>query len=388
MRTLSLLKGLMAIAFVLLGVELLFRQVIFPDYKALQQDMYVNHPLFRHYNKPNLAIRRYNPFNWDVVNYTNLLGMRGKEKDRTAELAGLWIGGDSNTFGGYVADEDVYVHRLRKHGYLSANLASEGHNTSHQAVVVRWLAAEGYRPRAVLIGLSMYNGMTDFEPHRPLLDAPLPSRTKPSSVTASDKLIGGFQVMWHEVPRGIKWVRALLIRNSAAYGWFKAGIMSVSGLRDWTLRAGLRADLKTVFNHDIDLLRPYSHNNPAAAWAVSTADFAAALRDWVDGNLKVPFGIVIFPGYHQLYPEHFPYFLEKAGLSGQDLDPQRPLHALVAALRERNVPVLDLLPALRASRVEPLTFPDDGHLNPQAHAVVAQAVANWLRDEMKVVPQP
>lgn len=388
MRTLGILKGLMVAAFVLLGVELLFRHVVFPDYTALQVDMYVRHPLFEHYNKPDLAVRRFNPGNWDVVNHTNSRGMRGREADRETELAGVWVGGDSNTFGGYVADDEVYVHRLRNLGYPAANLASEGHGMHHQAVVVRQLAAEGLKPRAVLIGLSMYNAIADFRESLSLLEGPLPKPVLPPVRSAGEILGEGFYRLWNEAPRGLKWIRALLIKNSAAYGWLKSGIMGVPVLRDWTRRVGLRADLDTTFNADLNLLRPYSDDNPATTLVASTADYAAAFGNWTRSNFAVPFGVILFPGYHELYPERFPRFMERAGLAGQDLDPKRPQAALAAALRERGVPVLDLGPILKVSGVEPLTFPDDAHLNPQAHAVVARAVADWLGKDLKVPPAP
>jgi len=84
------------------GLELAARQFLFPEYTAMLPDMYAEHPVLGHYNKPNLSVRRFNPMNYDVVNHTNALGMRGLEKNREKELVGIWIAGGSNTFGAYV----------------------------------------------------------------------------------------------------------------------------------------------------------------------------------------------------------------------------------------------------------------------------------------------
>ena len=44
------------------------------------------------------------------------------------EIAGVWVAGSSNTFGGSVEDDEVFAARMTIHGYPAANLASEGHN--------------------------------------------------------------------------------------------------------------------------------------------------------------------------------------------------------------------------------------------------------------------
>ena len=64
----------------------------------------------------------------------------------------------------------------------------------------------------------------------------------------------------------------------------------------------------------------------------------------------------------------------------------RPLTALTVALERNGVPVLDLLPALKMSQIEPLTFPDDAHLNATAHDHVAKVVARWLETELSIRP--
>lgn len=368
--------------------ELSARLFLFPQFTAMLPDMYGRHPLLGHYNKADLEVRRYNPMNYDVINHTNALGMRGLEKDRERELAGVWVAGGSNTFGGYVEDGEVFSAALRKYGIWAANLASEGHTIERQAVVIRALAKEGYRPKAVVLTLSMYFSIADYSFAAGILDRPLDAlldnlrKAPPRAPTARENLsaaVGGFGAA---LPANLKAMRARLLKSSALYGWLKVGIMGIPALRGWTLRNGLRSDVDLVRNYDLDLLRPLGPGNPALGMIRSTADLVADIGKMVGKTFGVPFGVVILPANHQLHSANFARFVDHYGLSGEDLDPLRPLAALENALRERNVPALDTLPALRESGVSRLTFPDDGHLTAAAHAIVAKALADWLKREI------
>lgn len=362
-------------------LELAARTVLFPQYTAMLPDMYAPHPVLGHYNKPNLEVRRYNPMNYDVINRTNALGLRGLEKDREKELAGIWIAGASNTFGGYVEDGETYAAQLSRHGYSAANLASEGHGVANQTMVIRMLADKGYRPRAVLLTLTMYQVITDYRFAadvftRPL-GAALASETK-AAPRPRDNLRRGAEELAGLVPDTLQSVRARLLKSSALYGWLKVGIMGIPALRGWTLDAGLRSDVDFAQNFNLDLMRPLTADNPAAAHIGSTADFIAQLRDMVEREIGVPFGVVVIPSMQQRNPKSFARYVAHHGLAGQDLDPMRAPDALRRALEARGVAVLDTLPALRAAGAETMNFPDDGHLTARGHARVADAVSSWL----------
>ncbi|MBI4199942.1 MAG: hypothetical protein HY535_05680 [Chloroflexi bacterium] len=45
---------------------------------------------------------------------------------------------------------------------------------------------------------------------------------------------------------------------------------------------------------------------------------------------------------------------------------------------ERKIPVLNLLPLLRASGVRPLYFPFNGHYTAAGHRVVGEQIARYL----------
>lgn len=384
--TARILKLLLWAAFVAGALELSARLFLFPQYTAMLPDMYWQHPVLGHYNKPNLAVRRFNPMNYDVINHTNSLGMRGRENDRDRELAGVWIAGGSNTFGGYVPDDDVFAAGLKRYEIWAANLASEGHSIASQAAMLRVLAREGYRPRSVVLVLSMYFAIRDYSADFPVLTEPLAGSLSAAPVsikTARQNLIAGMTDTRDALPSNFQAIRARLLKSSALYGWFKVGIMGLPALRGWTLRAGLRSDLDFVQNFDLNLLRPLTDENPARQKIESTADYVAAVSRLVKETFDVPFGVMILPAHHQLHPESFARYVAHYGLAGQDLKPLRALTALKTALERRDISLVDTFPALRDSGIARLTFPDDGHLTAEAHRIVARVLANWLKNDMR-----
>lgn len=387
-------RGLWAI-FVLASLEMLMRHVVYPDYRALSNHVFERHPVLGYFNRHDLAIRRLSPNNYDVVNHTNSLGLRGFEKNRERELADIWVGGDSNTFAPGVPTDRTYAHQLRNHGYWAANMASEGHHMANQVLVSRYLAQLGYRPRAIVLGLSMNLALTNYDAYGEFFTRPLsgaeddkPQPPAGSGVTALARLWANLLSLRTIVPTSLTDIRSRLIVSSATYGWLKEGVTSLPLLRKWTLALGLRQDIALVYTNPLALLRPYREGNPAIDRLRSTADYVARFRKLAHDMFDVPFGVVLFPNYHQMYPETFARYVHHHGLEGEDLDPLRPLDELTAALRARGIPVLDLLPTLKASGVEPLTFPDDGHLNAEAHGVAAAAIAAWLDGPLGIAPRP
>lgn len=366
----------------LLGcAELIFRTVIFPEYKAMMPDRFVQRPGFVYGNKPGAEIRRYNPMNYDVMVHTNSMGFRGLEENLKEELAGYWVAGGSNTFGAYVEDADVFAARLKAYGYPSANVAVDGHEVADQVLILRDLIERGYKPRGVLLSLTALSSLRDYSGRMEVLTQELgvaDSAAKEESNRPRDNLRESSLALWYQIPRSFQSVRGRLIKSSALYGWLKVGIMGIPALRDWTLSTGLRADLDLAHSGSLDILRPLDSNNPDWPRITSTADLIAMLGDLVRDKLGVPFGVILLPTHHQIYPDKFRRYVDHNGLQNEDLDPRRSLLAIERELVRRGVPVLNTLPALKKEATARLTFPDDGHLIPQGHAIVAGAVARWL----------
>ena len=370
---------MITVLFVAVVIEGLFRTIFYPEYKTLQNELFVRHPVYEYFNRPNLTMRRSKPMNYDTVVHTNSMGFRGLESDLEKELVGLWVGGDSNTFAAGVEDNETYVYRLRDFGYMAANISSNGHNLPRQTLLLRDLAAKGLKPRAVVIGITQYQGVANFTGWEYALKAPLRRTTVGPSKQASNVLKQKIRELERVLSPSFQNVRALLIVNSAFYGWIRVGMMNVPAIYNWTKEMGLRADLNKVISTNLDFLRTLDKDNPAARRISSTADYTKAMQSLVADLWGVPFGIILFPAYHQSYPERFP-------LKGSGLDPMRPMTALVKALKERRVPVLNTLPALKAANIEPLTFPDDGHLNAKSHLALANIVAKWLEKDLGIKP--
>jgi hypothetical protein len=376
--------------FLVAATEILFRQFVFPEYKAMLVDMYAPHPVFGHFNKPNLEVRRYNPMNYDVTNRTNSLGFRGLEKNKAHELAGLWILGDSNTFGGYVEDNETYAARLNNFGYWTANMASEGHDMAKQILVARHTANQDLRPKAVILSVSFFNVIQNYDQYYPNIIDPISQQNSTTGLVtfgnARERLKSAARELWKIVPRSLMSVRARLLKSSALYGWLKVGITGVPWLRAWTLKFGLRADVNLVFKNSQNLLLPLNLTNSAITDINSTARYAARIGKWVRENLNAPFGVVLLPNHHQIYPQRFKQYIEYAGLQSKNASAVRVVSALGDALKKRGIPTLNALPDLIAANNPNLTFPDDGHLTAAGHAIVANAIANWLPEKLAIHP--
>lgn len=376
------------VAFLGLAVaESLFRYVVFPEYRALQQTVMTHHPVIGHFNRPDLEIRRYSPLNYDVINHTNSLGFRGLEEDMPKELAGVWILGDSNTFGAGVADDETYVDRQKTHGYWAANLSSEGLALEQQLLTLRHFRQLGYRPRAVLITLSLNSRIMDYGPYLDYFTKPLSGDGENAGgpgKTARATLLEQVDTLKELVPTDFMALRSRLIKSSAIYGWLKVGIMGVPALREWTKDVGLRADLDMQVKGSLDLRRPFDAGNPKLPLLRSTADFVGRFADYVREEVGVPFGVLVFPTYHQIYPEKFGAYLKREGITEEGLDPQNSRIAVLKALRERGIAALDVKSVFDYSGIGEVTFPDDAHPNAEALGALSKATAAFLGRELGV----
>jgi len=369
-------------------VELLFRVVIFPDWRDVSQANFERHPIYGTFQKPNMVIRRFNPPNYDVINRTNSRGFRDRDEGFDDDLAGIWAAGASNSYGAFMEDDEIFSARLQQRGYKVANLSSEGHRLGAQIRVVRHLVSQGYRPRAVLFEMTLNNALGEYGQDIADLMKPLKIQTDAPSArqdgTASALLKR--QVTRLKKAARISWlaIKGRLINNSAFYTWLKVGINGIPALRDWTLKVGLRADVTLVDPTPPGLLRDVPET-PNDVLIQSAVDLSVAVKDWVGQTLNVPFAIILVPGPHHLNPKDFSRYMRHLGLDENEMDATRPFRLLKQGLIANGVPVLDTAPALLASD-EFLRFPDDGHMNATAHAIVAGEVAKFLAHELGLEP--
>lgn len=384
-----LLIVLVAVVTLALCTETLFRLAVFPQWEALRTKRLVPHPVYGTFQKPNLEVRRYSPPNYDVINRTNHLGFRDRDAGfETRDLTGIWMLGASNSYGPGLEDGEVMAARIEELGYPAANLASEGHKLPSQIRVARHLAAQGFRPRALVLEMTMNNTLVEADPGTAVFERPLPGaggQAEPSATERPrDRLAAALAGLRARIPKDMIGLKTKLINNSAVYGWLKVGINDIPSLRRWTLEAGLRADVADAPGGPLDLMRDVSPN-PADAYFTATADLIARFRDWARDTLDAPLGVVLIPNHYQMMPDRLLRLVDHRGLDPRSLDPARPERMFKNELAARGVPMLDVTPSLTAAEFA-TTFPDDAHLTAPAHALIARRLAEWLNGTLGVEP--
>jgi hypothetical protein len=94
-------------------------------------------------------------------------------------------------------------------------------------------------------------------------------------------------------------------------------------------------------------------------------------------------GIVLMPARFQIDDADFGRLREIVAQSGGDLRRDAATGRFAAALGGMGLPLLDLLPSLRAAAPgSDLFFQENVHLTPRGHAVVGEALAEFLREQL------
>lgn len=111
-----------------------------------------------------------------------------------------------------------------------------------------------------------------------------------------------------------------------------------------------------------------------AAWVFTTRMLAATASLLESRNVR--FGLVVIPAPNQVSEREWTRGRAVWRLDGPPS--LRPQVILADFGRRHRIPVLDLVPALRATREFPLYFPYDGHLTAVGHRVAAAALYGFL----------
>lgn len=384
------LTALMTGAVLFAAIELLFRAVLFPEWKAVTWATFERHPIYGTFQKPNLSVRRLNPPNYDVVNTTNSMGFRDREVGFKEDLNGIWLAGMSNSYGGFVDDDKIFAARIQAMGYEVANLSSEGHRIPNQIKVMRHMAQSGYHPKAVIFELTLNNALGEYQNTLEEFSGPLTNPAAARSTSESvelprDRLRKKFDGLISRATPSLVSLKGLALNNSATYAWAKVFVNASPPLRKLTLELGIRADVALVDPAPPELLMNQPET-PSDNIITSTATLMTAIQNWVTTNLKVPFGVILIPSPHHLDRARFNRYLRHIGQQGNDMDATRPHRLLLKALRSAGIPTLDMAPTMKASST-PLSFPDDGHMNEEAHGLVAKRLAAWLTSQFGLMPK-
>ncbi len=271
---------------------------------------------------------------------TNDLGLRGPAVPgrELGELRVLVLG-DSITFGDYVDEDETYPAALKRR--LQAAMPARvvrvinggGPNvgTMDEAALLADVAPE-VRPDLVLVGFYLNDSVGQ---------APYPARIR--------------------IPAGLGWSR---LAERAASTWARvAHDARVRPRYVWVhafLEHGWVADPAAY-----DRLVALASGDWGAAWREeSWAPVEAALRYMRTLGEQHGFQVAVaaFPVSVQVESRH------------EDDRPQRRIRAVAESL---GMPFVDLLPALRASRGQPL-FYDHCHLTPAGNAIAAEQIADLL----------
>lgn len=283
---------------------------------------------------------------------------------RPSENRRVVLIGDSFTFGGGVTNADRYGDRLEAlTGVEIINMGMWGTGTDQQLllyltkgrrydadVVVLAYLIENIQRNASTARLQA-NGMLVPKPKFTIEDGRLVLVNVPVPKVA----VG-------ETDEREKWRARQAEQSTGLPIPFREALARHSALYQF-LRARLALGVKALLGAG---LRPYPEYDPdREEWRLTRtllANFAHQVR-----IRRSQFLLVVIPTSDYVYGR------------ARDDAPFRLLHELAA---QEGIPILDLLPGLRAEGAhtsEPLYYPVDGHLTPVGHAVAAKLLAERLK---------
>lgn len=331
-------------------------------------------PEYHHVHRPDSVMYQGSYQGKDIVVRTNEDGFRTghsresfrKHRRRIAVL------GDSFTFGVGVAQEETFPHVLEE----MLRGKDDGSVAVLNAGAISWspLIADrlyrgllrAYRPTDVLYVLDATDIGDDLNYRKELVTERgqslfnLAARPEPYYGAVAQVLLGSRRIARTlRAPASVLAGEAAALDDGPGYDWYDFHL-EVDGV--------VETNRFFIYRHPLEVTRPFFD----ATWEsiVSLAEAVAA-----DG---AAFALVILPRFHHWNPEECPENWE-AGEYALDAPWQEEMFRY---FRERQAtsefPILDLLPAFRATNRFPLVFRIDPHLNAGGHAFVAELLAERL----------
>lgn len=313
----------------------------------------------------------------------NSRGYRGREYPWDAPAGFRVLGlGDSFAFGFGVDEDDTYLARLeraladRHVEVINAGLAGMGPDNE-----ARLLAADGpgLRPDLVLVGFFVGNDLMDV----------LTGIARTHLRDGAPAIPDGFLERWYRPLRAGTLLPEPLARSSGGLGLpipfkgflrrhshayrFLSGRVGRARMAWQSRRGGTGTPDFNPFQQEAFCLRNYPPEFDLA-WTRTKSELSQ-VKSWCVTH-RARLAIVAIPTKAQVYPNHWDAVRQRFGLRDEDFDLEKPQRILAAFAAENGIPLIDLLPSLRAARDTgpPLYFARDIHWTPRGHAVAADEI--------------
>lgn len=269
----------------------------------------------------------------------NQSGLRNDEPIEAAD-GRIWVVGDSMAFGWGVEREETYTARFAEFsGKPVYSVASPGTDLcGYQGLLGRM--PKDLTPTGVILGLIVENDIRDYDCRA---EAERLKNAPPQSKETSYSLLS---------------VKLWFTGHSALYNFMAVSLKRVHVVNELLIKVGLlkKGHAYRRILKEADLKKDVA----------KTARELAALRAMLPPDL--PFVVLVAPARFEIL--HDDPFYRQLRL------------ALLDALKNLNIQVVDPLNALKEAGFEPTHFKHDGHWSPLGHEIAAREIARWAEGRM------
>ncbi len=258
----------------------------------------------------------------------NNAGLRNDEPVTVADKR-VWLLGDSMTFGWGVEREEMYSSQLNSMLPIQTyNVASPGTDVCGYEALTKRMPND-VKPAGVIVGLILENDILSYD-----------CQAKPME-------IGRYE----DWTPSLAWLKVVLTSHSALYNFLSVSVKRVDVLREGLITIGA-------------IKREHAYRSLPSEEQVrknieSTANELQNLRNLYD--LKTPFLIAVIPSRFEI-------------INGDQAFKSLRVEIL-AALKVRGLPTLDLFPAFNQYPLLDTHFAHDGHWSPRGHQLAAETIS-------------
>lgn len=330
----------------------------------------------------------------------NSRGYRGREYPWDAPAGFRILGlGDSFAFGFGVEEDDTYLARLeralsaRRAEVINAGLAGMGPDNE-----ARLLAADGpgLRPALVLVAFYVGNDLMDA------VTGVARTRLRNGSPMVPDAILERWyrplrpgrilpRPLARPAPGGLGLplpFKDTLRTHSHLYRLVTGRVgrlqLAWRASRSGGATAGPPVEEFNPFQQEAFCLKSYPPEFDLA-WQ-KAKDAIGEIKAWCDGH-GARLAVVVIPTDAQVSPERWDDVRRRFALRDEDFDLDKPQRILAEYAAASGIPLIDLLPVLRAARDTggPLYFRRDIHWTSRGHAVAADEILRRL-DALGLLP--